>query len=75
MLFWTPLTFIVWIKIGKTFFFKISSFMLHGRKKVIQVWNDVNYDNFHFGGGGFKEEETSMKFKKYIIFRPFYVDI
>ncbi len=37
--------------------------MLHGRKKVIQVWNDVNYDSFHFGvgGGGVKEEEMSMK--------------
>jgi len=38
VLYWTPLTFIVWTKAV----FKISSFMFHRRKKVIQVWNDVS---------------------------------
>ncbi len=55
--FWLPLTSIilyVWTnkpKNTKTFL-EISSFMLHQRKQVIQVWNDMRVSkwlHFHFG--------------------------
>jgi len=39
-MFLTPLTFILWTKTTETFF-NISSFVLHRRKKVIEVWNDM----------------------------------
>lgn len=42
VLYWRPLTWIVWMKTVETYF-KSSSFVFHRIKKVIQVWNGFEF--------------------------------